>query len=103
MGKSDDTITFRIGELARRLGLNVRTLRYYESIGLLSRPARSGAGYRLYTSADEERLSFVLQAKRVGFSLSPTRPPLPLPGCRSTSVVYCLVCFAVASAAYWPR
>jgi DNA-binding transcriptional MerR regulator/glutaredoxin len=73
MGKSDDTTTFTIGELARRFSLNVRTLRYYESVELLSTPARSAGGYRLYTAADEERLRFVLQAKRVGFSLDEIR------------------------------
>src|SRR5205823_3054758 len=61
--------TLKIGGLARRLGLNVRTLRYYESIGLLAPPTRSEGGYRLYSAADEDRLRFVLQAKRVGLSL----------------------------------
>ena len=60
---------FKIGELAQRLGLNVRTLRYYESIGLLAKPARSAGGYRLYAATDEARLRFVQQAKRVGFTL----------------------------------
>jgi DNA-binding transcriptional MerR regulator len=73
MGKSDDTTTFTIGALAARFGLNVRTLRYYESLGLLSAPARSAGGYRLYTAADEERLCFILQAKRVGFRLDEIR------------------------------
>lgn len=69
MENTDDKTTYKIGELAKRLGLNVRTLRYYESIGLLRNPTRTEGGYRLYTSYDEERLRFVLQAKRVGFSL----------------------------------
>ncbi|HSL84954.1 MAG TPA: MerR family DNA-binding transcriptional regulator, partial [Thermoanaerobaculia bacterium] len=50
----------RVGELARRTGLTVRTLHHYDEIGLL-RPARrsatvSGAGYRLYGPAEVERL-----------------------------------------------
>lgn len=53
----------KIGELAKRLGLNVRTIRYYESISLLAKPARTEGGYRLYSEADAEKLRFILQAK----------------------------------------
>jgi DNA-binding transcriptional MerR regulator/glutaredoxin len=63
----------KIGELAQRLGLNVRTLRYYEKIGLLPPPTRTESGYRLYSEADERLLRFVLQAKRMGFTLEEIR------------------------------
>jgi DNA-binding transcriptional MerR regulator len=46
MGEKRDMPTLKIGQLARRLGLNVRTVRYYESIGLLPPPTRTEAGYR---------------------------------------------------------
>jgi DNA-binding transcriptional MerR regulator len=69
MGENRDKPTLKIGELAKRFGLNVRTIRYYEAIGLLPVPARTEGGYRLYSEGDAERLAFVLQAKRVGFSL----------------------------------
>ena len=70
MGDTRNRPVLKIGELAKRFGLNVRTLRYYETLGLLPAPARSeGGGYRLYSEADAERLSFVLRAKRTGFSL----------------------------------
>ena len=59
---------FKIGELAKRFGVNVRTLRYYEEIGLLP-AARLESGYRAYSEADAQRLRFVLKAKRAGFSL----------------------------------
>jgi len=59
---------FKIGELAKRFGVNVRTLRYYEEIGLLP-AARLESGYRTYSEADAQRLRFVLKAKRAGFSL----------------------------------
>ena len=59
----------KIGELARRLGLNVQTLRYYEGLGILEPASRTECGYRLYSEADERLLRFVLQAKRIGFSL----------------------------------
>lgn len=63
----------KIGQLAKRLGLNVRTLRYYESIGLLPSPTRTEGGFRLYTEEDEQNLRFVLQAKSAGFSLEEIR------------------------------
>ena len=50
----------RIGELAAELGLNPKTIRYYEEIGLLPQPRRTPAGYRLYEAADRERLAFIL-------------------------------------------
>lgn len=59
----------KIGEVARRFGLNVRTLRYYEDIGLLPASGRTESGYRVYGDEDVERLRFIVQAKRVGFSL----------------------------------
>jgi DNA-binding transcriptional MerR regulator len=77
----------KIGQLARRLGLNVRTVRYYEAIGLLPTPARSEGGYRLYTDEDERRLRFVLQAKRVGFTLDEIQRILQL-GVRGTACGY---------------
>ena len=78
MGEKCDMPTLKIGQLARRLGLNVRTLRYYESIGLLPPPTRTEAGYRLYSEEDERRLRFVLQAKQVGLSLEEIRQILQL-------------------------
>jgi DNA-binding transcriptional MerR regulator len=59
----------RIGELAERLNLNPRTLRYYESIGLLTEPDRTESGYRDYSEDDLERVRFVKSAQRLGLSL----------------------------------
>lgn len=58
-----------IGGLAERLGINPRTIRYYERIGLLPEPQRTGAGYRLYGTEDEHRLRFIKSAQRVGLNL----------------------------------
>jgi len=55
----------RIGELAARFGLNPKTIRYYEEIGLLKRAGRSESGYRLYGKPDVERLGFIRRAKTV--------------------------------------
>ena len=61
--------TSLIGELAHAAGINPRTLRYYERIGLLSPSGRSGAGYRLYTEQDARRLAFIRRAQHLGLSL----------------------------------
>ncbi len=60
----------QIGELATKLGLNTKTIRYYEKIGLLPPPERSKSGYRLYDLSDLERLQFILKAKTVGLQLA---------------------------------
>ncbi len=61
---------WRIGELAGALGLNPKTIRYYEALGLLPAPPRTAAGYRLYGEADRERLRFIAKAKAVGLTLA---------------------------------
>ena len=59
----------RIGELAKRLGLNPKTLRYWEEIGLLPPPLRNSSGYRIYTEEHLKLCEFILKAKSVGFKL----------------------------------
>lgn len=59
----------RIGELADVLGINPRTIRFYESKGLLPEPARTASGYRSYGEEDAERLTFIKTAQRMGLSL----------------------------------
>ena len=59
----------RIGELADRVGVTTKTIRFYESIGLLPDPARTPSGYRDYADADAERLTFIRTAQRLGLSL----------------------------------
>lgn len=63
----------RIGQLAERLGINTKTIRYYESIGLLPRPSRRPSGYRTYGEDDAERLAFVRTAQRFGLRLDQIR------------------------------
>ena len=60
----------RIGELADLVGLNPKTIRYYESIDLLPDPERQPSGYRDYSTDDVERLRFVRTAQRLNLSLS---------------------------------
>ncbi len=59
----------RIGELAERLGITTKAIRFYESIGLLPDPERTPSGYRSYGEVDAERLVFVKTAQRLGLSL----------------------------------
>jgi DNA-binding transcriptional MerR regulator len=63
----------RIGELAARFGLNPKTIRYYEEIGLLPRANRNESGYRLYEERDVERLGFIRRAKTLGLTLDEIR------------------------------
>jgi MerR family transcriptional regulator, copper efflux regulator len=64
------TSTMRIGELARRAGVNVQTVRYYERRGLLHDPRGRGDGYREYTEATIARLRFIRRAQELGFTLA---------------------------------
>lgn len=58
-----------IHELARETSVSTKTIRFYESVGLLPKPKRSANNYREYESADVERLRFIASARRLGFSL----------------------------------
>lgn len=60
----------RIGELADAAGVTTKTIRYYESIGLLDEPARTPSGYRSYDTTAVERLDFVKQAQSSGLTLA---------------------------------
>jgi len=63
----------RIGEVADRLGVSPRTIKYYEEIGLLVPGERSPGGFRLYAEPDVERLRRILRLKDMGFSLAAIR------------------------------
>jgi DNA-binding transcriptional MerR regulator len=62
---------FKIGEVASNTGLPVKTIRYYEEIGLLApTTTRSESGYRLFTSQVLNRIAFIKRAQSLGLSLS---------------------------------
>ena len=69
---------FAIGTLSTRTGCKVETVRYYERIGLLPRPARSAGGYRLYTLDQVKRLTFIRRGRDLGFTLDDVRRLLAL-------------------------
>ncbi len=60
---------YRIGELASRVGLTERTIRYYEELGLLESVKRLEGGVRVYTDDDARRLRFIRKLKTLGLSL----------------------------------
>ncbi|HEX9461145.1 MAG TPA: helix-turn-helix domain-containing protein [Alphaproteobacteria bacterium] len=69
-----------IGELSRKSGCNIETIRYYERIDLLPKPRRTRSRYRLYGAADVRRLFFIRRARQLGFTLSEVRALLGLAG-----------------------
>jgi DNA-binding transcriptional MerR regulator len=66
-------MTMTVGELAKRSGVNLETVRFYEKQRLMPKPERTSGGHRLYTQADVERLEFIQRAKWVGFTLKEIR------------------------------
>ena len=69
---------FSIGEISRRTGVKVPTIRYYEEIGLLPAPPRSDGNRRLYGADDLHRLAFIRHARELGFDVEAIRTLLAL-------------------------
>ena len=68
----------KTGELARRAGVNVETLRFYEREGLMPEPPRRMSGYREYPPESVQRIRFIKRAQELGFSLREVRELLAL-------------------------
>jgi DNA-binding transcriptional MerR regulator len=64
---------FTVGQVARRLDVSPKAIRYYEDIGLLPPVARFANGYRRYDSDDVNRLRFIVRAKSIGLTLRKIR------------------------------
>ena len=67
-----------IGDLSRRTGTKVQTIRYYEKIGIMPDPGRTAGNQRRYGDAELDRLLFVRHARQLGFSLEAIRELLSL-------------------------
>lgn len=79
------TARISIGELAKATGTKVETIRYYEGIGLLSKPARTAGNYRSYAPDHLTRLGFIRRSRDLGFSLDEVRDLLRLSDDRGRS------------------
>ena len=69
---------FSIGDLSRRTGVKVPTIRYYEQTGLMAAPDRSEGNQRRYEPADLERLGFIRHARDLGLSIEAIRELITL-------------------------
>ena len=72
----DEKLT--IGRVAKKSGVGIETIRFYEREGLIPPPGRSDSGYRLYRPEDAVRLRFIRRAKELGFTLKEIRELLDL-------------------------
>ncbi len=68
-----DQATLHIGEIAERVGLSLRTVRYYEEQGLFEPAGRTDGGFRLYTEREVDRLLLIKQMKPLGFTVQQMR------------------------------
>lgn len=66
------------GSLAKRTGVHIETIRYYENIGLMPEPPRTAGGHRIYDESLLKRLSFIRRCRELGFSLDELRGLLAL-------------------------
>ena len=64
---------FTIGQISRRTGVKVPTIRYYEQMGLISAPERSAGNQRRYSRSELERLGFIRHARNLGLSIEAIR------------------------------
>src|SRR5438477_10697531 len=69
-----------IGELSRRTGVNIETIRYYERIKMLPAPPRTASGRRAYGPAETRTLAFIRRSRDLGFTLEEVRALLALGG-----------------------
>jgi DNA-binding transcriptional MerR regulator len=89
----------RIGELSKRTGASIQTLRFYEREGLLREPPRNNSGYRAYEAADTERVQFIKQSQELGFTLKEIGELVRIHGTNPAGKRYGK---RAASAQHWP-
>lgn len=68
----------RVGDVARKFGLNPQTLYFYERIGLIPPPERNESGYRIFSDQDQARLTLIERAKALGLTLDEIKEILRL-------------------------
>ncbi len=73
MRSTEPVVSLSIGEVSRRTGVNIETIRYYERIQISPVPPRTASGRRVYGPAERRTLSFVRRARELGFALDEIR------------------------------
>jgi DNA-binding transcriptional MerR regulator len=71
-------MSYAIGQVAKKTGLKVPTIRYYEEEGLIAPAARGANGRRIYVDSDVDRLSFIRHTRGLGFEINDVRALLEL-------------------------
>lgn len=84
-GSPERSLGLSIGNLARRTGCKVQTIRYYEQIGLMPEPGRTAGNQRFYGERHAERLAFIRHSRELGFPLEAIRELLQLSDDRNRS------------------
>lgn len=72
--------SFTIGQLSRRTGVNIETIRYFEKVGLVASPPRTEGGHRIYGDDHLRALEFIRRARELGFTPDEVREILALGG-----------------------
>lgn len=83
-----------IGELSRRTGVNIETIRYFEKIGIVAAPPRTDGGHRIYEDHHVRALGFIKRARELGFTPNEVRAFLKLGG---PGTAYCSEVREIAS------
>jgi MerR family mercuric resistance operon transcriptional regulator len=78
MPKITKTRGYGIGEMSRKTGVNIETIRYYERIGIMPKPDRTERGNRQYNQDQLKRLHFVKRSRELGFNLEEVRALLKM-------------------------
>lgn len=86
MAMNTPTSSFTIGTVAKRVGVGIDTIRFYEREGLLPEPERRASGYRSYGEGTVAQLRFIRRAKHLGFTLEEIRELLALSADRQRGV-----------------
>lgn len=74
----DSPTALPIGELSRRTGVNIETIRYYERVKILPAPPRTASGRRVYGPTETQTLAFIRRSRELGFTLDEIRALLAL-------------------------
>jgi MerR family transcriptional regulator, mercuric resistance operon regulatory protein len=85
MDENAKTRGYAIGEISRKTGVNIETIRYYERIGIMTKPDRTASGYRQFSYEHLKRLSFIRKSRVLGFRLEEIRALLSMVDSRSFS------------------